>query len=467
MKKNLPAHGRRVVGYVRISRNREEETSTTTQAESIKAYCAAHGWLLVDIITEPGQSAFKASRSRRPGFRKAMGLIAAGAADTFMVWKLDRAARNTLDLLKFVQEDLAVHDAQFVSVTESFDTSTPMGRAMLTIVAALAELESAQKQERALEWHEHRRANRMTRNGPAPRGYVKVGPNRIEPDPVVGPMVADAIQRVNGGESLRALVKEWEDAGVSITTAGLRDVLRNPTIAGLRSSTLQVDAEGRRSRYVTDLSSLVPGDWEPLVDRAEWERALVTLTAPTRRTNGAQGNRLRYPLRPLIQCGGCGSPMRVALNAKVKYAVPRYVCEGSGCKVGISQEPVDEMVTDAVLAFLNDSRWRSMRATGNPVGPDPVQVQADLARMWELVLARQLDIADYTEAKALWEGQLYAATQPSEQLPQVDSLREAWPTLDAQARHVVFRRAIASLTVAPATRRGRGTDLSRVSMVLR
>src|SRR4051812_18529055 len=95
---------RRVVGYVRISRDREDETSTTTQREAIEAYCKAHGWNLIDVVVEPGRSAFKANRGSRPGFNKAMSMIAAGAADTFVVWKLDRAARNSRDLENFLHE---------------------------------------------------------------------------------------------------------------------------------------------------------------------------------------------------------------------------------------------------------------------------------------------------------------------------------------------------------------------------
>ena len=143
------AEPRRVVGYVRISRDRENETSTDSQRAAIEAYCIARGWKLVKIVVEPGRSAFKASRSARPGFREAMNLVTAGAANAFVVWKIDRAARNTLDLLTFV-EDLEAHGAEFASVTKQFDTSAPMGAAMLTIIAALAQLESAQKSDRAL-----------------------------------------------------------------------------------------------------------------------------------------------------------------------------------------------------------------------------------------------------------------------------------------------------------------------------
>src|SRR5262249_31493815 len=153
-----------------ISRDRANETSTDTQEAAIRAWCTAHGHELVNVVVEPGRSAFKASRKSRPGFREAMKPISAGAADMLAVWKVDRACRNTLDLLTLVQ-DLEERNAEFASVTEQFDTSTPMGRAMLTIVGVLAELESAQKSERATEWHHYRRINAAAPSGPAALGY--------------------------------------------------------------------------------------------------------------------------------------------------------------------------------------------------------------------------------------------------------------------------------------------------------
>jgi DNA invertase Pin-like site-specific DNA recombinase len=66
------------------------------------------------VIVEPGRSAYKSSRKSRPGFRKAMDHVTTGAADAFVVWKVDRAARNTLDPLTFVEE-LVEHGAQFAS----------------------------------------------------------------------------------------------------------------------------------------------------------------------------------------------------------------------------------------------------------------------------------------------------------------------------------------------------------------
>ena len=61
--------------------DRDDETSTTTQEERVRAHCTAHGLDLIDVIVEPGRSAYGATRSTRPGFARAKELIASGAAD--------------------------------------------------------------------------------------------------------------------------------------------------------------------------------------------------------------------------------------------------------------------------------------------------------------------------------------------------------------------------------------------------
>lgn len=461
-RKQAPAQ-RRVVGYVRISRRRDEETSTASQEAAIRAYCAMHGWFLVDVIVESGRSAWKDSRSSRPGFQAAMALIESGAADTFIVWKLDRAARNTLDLLKFVREDLEGHGAYFVSVTEHFDTTTPMGRAMMTIVAALAELESAQKSDRAFEWHEGRRAHKLVPVGPPALGYRRELdedenpiPNTLEPDPETAPLVQGAVDRVLAGESIVSIQTWLADNGLNITRPGLMHVLRSPTLAGL----LSLEPEGEPG--ADDVLVYLEGEWEPLVDRDTWDTLCLVLNDPGRRSNTT--NVLQHPLRPLLRCH-CGGAMRRQGDNR-RYQAARYVCVEPSCANGITQGPVDERVTQLVLDSLDDSTWRALRATGRASGPDPEQVEADLKRMWKMVMDKTLDMEEYGEYKLKVRGELAAATSPLNDLPDVDSIREAWKGLDPRQHHLVFKRAIRSCIIQPATRRGKGVDLTRVNLVL-
>lgn len=67
--------------------------------------------------------------------------------DELVVWRLDRLGRSTLDVLEQLQ-DLQARGVRFRTLEGDFDTNTPMGRAMLTIMASLAELERETLRER-------------------------------------------------------------------------------------------------------------------------------------------------------------------------------------------------------------------------------------------------------------------------------------------------------------------------------
>jgi len=115
-----------------------------------------------------------AERSKRVvGYARARKLIRAGKASGLVVWKIDRCSRSVRDWAEIVAE-LRHHDADFVSVTESFDTSNAMGRAMLQITMVFAELERARMGERAAAWQAYRAKQGGTPTTRAILGYRRV-----------------------------------------------------------------------------------------------------------------------------------------------------------------------------------------------------------------------------------------------------------------------------------------------------
>jgi DNA invertase Pin-like site-specific DNA recombinase len=455
---------RRAIGYVRISRDREGETSTDTQQRAIEAYCITRGWTLVDVIVEPGRSAYKSSRKSRPGFRKAMDHVVSGAADAFVVWKVDRAARNTLDLLTFVEE-LEEHSAEFASVTEQMDTSTPQGEVMLTLVAALAQLESAQKSDRATEWHRHRQRSGAVPAGPAALGYKKPAPNELVPDPKVAPLVEAAAERIAGGASVLSVVKWLNAEGVKITHRGLTTALQSPTMIGMAA--VSVDALPRRGgARVLDTAELVEGGWEPILDRETWESVRAVLGGPDRRTNS--GNQLKWPLVPIARCY-CGAKMRHHVDKwKTKTgtsSMGRLLCTDGQCLNGIGYDAVEEAVSAVVLELLDPDAWNALRAnSGSSPEAHAAAVEERLARMWEMVLDGTIEPEEYAEAKARWGSEAATVSEPFD-LPDVENIRAAWCDLEPAGRLLVYRAVIKSLVIGQATRRGgRGVDLERLDL---
>lgn len=135
----------KLVGYVRVSsRNQEENTSLEDQKRRIKAYCEAFEHELIAIFEEVSSGK---DMDNRPQFNEAMEMVKT-KADGIVAIKLDRIARNCKEVLVMVEDVLQPADKALVLLDLNVDTSTPTGKMILTMMAAVAELEKAQINER-------------------------------------------------------------------------------------------------------------------------------------------------------------------------------------------------------------------------------------------------------------------------------------------------------------------------------
>ena len=115
-----------VIGYARVS---------TAEQNLDLQIAALRGAGAVRTFADNGVSG---SMLERPQLSKALDRLEDG--DVLTVWKLDRLGRNTRHVLDVI-ENIREHGAGFRSLTEGLDTTGPMGTAMLTIMAAFAQLE--------------------------------------------------------------------------------------------------------------------------------------------------------------------------------------------------------------------------------------------------------------------------------------------------------------------------------------
>lgn len=136
---------KRVVIYIRVStlEQAQEGYSIDEQKKRLIAYCKARGWTIVEILVDPG---FSGSNLERPGIQALISHIK--DYDMVLVYKLDRLSRSQRDTLYLIEEVFLPNNVDFVSINESFDTSTPFGRAMIGILSVFAQLEREQIKER-------------------------------------------------------------------------------------------------------------------------------------------------------------------------------------------------------------------------------------------------------------------------------------------------------------------------------
>jgi DNA invertase Pin-like site-specific DNA recombinase len=106
------------------------------QLRDLREFAARRGWESVEFIDQ----GFSGTRERRPALDQMLDQVKKRRFDVVLIWRFDRFARST----KFLVEALALFKSlgvQFASFQENLDSSTPMGEAMFTIVAAISKLE--------------------------------------------------------------------------------------------------------------------------------------------------------------------------------------------------------------------------------------------------------------------------------------------------------------------------------------
>jgi DNA invertase Pin-like site-specific DNA recombinase len=127
--------------YLRVS---TAEQKPDLQFDGLRAYAERAD---LEIVGEYLDAAVSGRRQGRPQLDALMNAARERAFDCVLVWKFDRFARSTKHLLSALEE-FDYLGIRFVSVQDRIDTTSPMGRAMFTLIGAMAELESSLIAER-------------------------------------------------------------------------------------------------------------------------------------------------------------------------------------------------------------------------------------------------------------------------------------------------------------------------------
>jgi DNA invertase Pin-like site-specific DNA recombinase len=127
--------------YLRVSTTQQKPD---LQDDGLRAYAARAG---LEIVTTYADYAVSGRQESRPQLQALMRAARQHAFACVLVWKFDRFARSVAHLLRALEE-FDYLGIRFISVQDQVDTASPMGKAMFTIIGAMAELESALISER-------------------------------------------------------------------------------------------------------------------------------------------------------------------------------------------------------------------------------------------------------------------------------------------------------------------------------
>jgi len=144
---------KRVALYVRVStasKSRKGDVvpfdqDPAVQEAPLRQLIAQRGWEAKEVYRDR----ISGSKEHRPGLDRMMADARRGLFDIVIVWRFDRCARSVWQLVNALEEFRGL-GIDFVSHQEAVDTSTPMGKVMFTVIAAMAELERSVIRERVI-----------------------------------------------------------------------------------------------------------------------------------------------------------------------------------------------------------------------------------------------------------------------------------------------------------------------------
>lgn len=204
---------KRAAIYTRVSTEDQanEGYGLEVQLERTRAQIVVKGWQNAGEYQDAGISGTKGA-THRPGLSAMIDAAKAGEIDAVIVLALDRLGRNTRLVLELV-ETFAGLDVDIVSCKESLDTSTPQGRFVLTMFAALAELERDTIVARTTDGRNERGRVDGEKGGRVPMGYHRQADGTI----AINPEWAAIVRRVY---SLRALKLSMQAIAEQINELG-------------------------------------------------------------------------------------------------------------------------------------------------------------------------------------------------------------------------------------------------------
>jgi site-specific DNA recombinase len=332
--------------------------SLDAQHEACAAYIDSQrheGWLALDDRYDDG--GYSGGTLERPALQRLTRDIEAGRVDTVVCYKIDRLSRSLTDFAKLV-DVFERNRVTFVSVTQSFCTTTSMGRLTLNILLSFAQFERELAGERIRDKFAASRRKGIFMGGHPPLGY-NIQDRKLAVNPAEVELVRLIFRRFLDLGSALLLIRELNGQGYRTkswtTQAGtfregrpfdkgtLYKILRNRVYIG--------DAVHKGQSY--------PGEHEPIVDRATWDRVYEVLASNARRRGNEARARTPAPLRGLMRCTHCSSAMTPTHTRRRGRLYRYYICLGASrrghdtCPVrSIAAGEVEGLVLEQVRRLL-------------------------------------------------------------------------------------------------------------------
>ena len=310
---------KRVFIYVRVSTTEqaEEGYSLGEQEARLRKLCEANDWILVKVYTDGG---FSGGNTDRPALQEMIKALEKGEADMVLVDKLDRLSRSQYDTLYLIRKVFEPNNIAFVSRAESFDTSTPFGRAMVGILAVFAELERERIKERMSEGREGRAKEGKWRGSTAPTGYdYNKVTGYLEVNKYEAEQVKLVFEMFNARTPVYTIMNRMNSKGYRAKNAEWKE----SKIKGIVASRIYLGEMKYKGEWIQ-------GGHPAIISEETWERSQVILKERDKENDKYRaGRRYASPLASLVRCGHCGAKYHnkpIGRKDKNGYFRRYYMC---------------------------------------------------------------------------------------------------------------------------------------------
>jgi site-specific DNA recombinase len=361
--------GTRCAVYTRKSSEEGLEQSFNSlhaQREACEAYILSQrheGWSLIPTPYDDG--GFSGGTMERPALKALLADIDARMVDVVVVYKIDRLTRSLFDFAKIV-ETLDAHTVSFVSVTQSFNTTTSMGRLTLNVLLSFAQFEREVTGERIRDKFAASKKRGMWMGGNIPLGYdlkdrkLVINEREAETVTTIFRLYVElgAVRKAKAEIDKLKLRTKLHTAESGVTRGGLPfrighlyTILRNHVYRGEIKHKGEVHA----------------GDHEPVIDQVLWDKAQAQLTSNVAIRRSGKSSKNPSLLAGLLfdGTGNRMTPTHTVKNGKrYRYYISNSLIAGAnksrvsdpGEGLRFAAHEIESHAVTAIATFLADAQ---------------------------------------------------------------------------------------------------------------
>lgn len=364
MKKKL------VGGYIRVSTERQVEGySIEGQITQIEQYCQFNSYELVDIYADRGISG---KSMNRPELQRMLNDAKNGKLDCVMVYKTNRLARNTSDLLTIVEE-LHRQNVEFFSLSERMEVKNSTGKLMLQILASFSEFERNTILEN-IYTGQRQRALEGYYQGNLPLGYNNIPDNKKEL--MINQHEANIVKYIfesyAKGHGYRKIANALNHKGYvtkkgnPFSISAVTYILSNPFYIGKIQFAKYKDWNDKRRKGLNDKPVIAEGKHTPIISQSLWDKVQARKKQVSKKPQvHGKGTNL---LTGIIACPQCSASMSASITVNTlkdgtKKRIRYYSCSNfrnKGSKVcsanSVRADVIEKYVMDQILEIVKSDK---------------------------------------------------------------------------------------------------------------